>query len=102
MLQDDQSLLPITKTAISNRGNKSSRCFNYLLRYRTTTGTGPACAIVGGAAALVLEKFPHYTPAQVKQYLLNTATDGAINMDAAKFMQGNKGANNFLYVGNGM
>ena len=70
--------------------------------YRTTSGTTEACSIVAGAAALVLEKHRDYTPAQVKQFLLDNATNGAINMDALRHMQGDKGTNKLLYVGNGM
>ena len=70
--------------------------------YRTSSGTAEACSIVAGAAALVLEEHPDYTPAQVKQFLIDNATDGAINMDALTFMQGDKGTNKLLYVGNSM
>ena len=57
--------------------------------------------MVAGAAALVLEKYPRYTPAEVKQYLIDMATDGAI-----KSIPGNQGANKLiinklLFVGNG-
>ena len=58
---------------------------------------------MAGAAALVLEKYPHYTPAEVKQHLINEATNDAINMDVLKLMRfaGDKGTNKLLYVGNG-
>ena len=36
--------------------------------------------MVAGAEALVLEKYPYYTPAEVKQHLINQATDGAIKI----------------------
>ena len=85
-----------------------SSIVNYQLTYavinvfnRKSTGTAQACGIVAGAAALVLEKFPGSTPAQVKQYLINEATDGCINMDALRFLPGHKGANKLVYVGNG-
>ena len=66
--------------------------------YRTGSGTAQACAIVTGAAALVLEKYPHYTPAEVKQHLIDQATNDVINMDR---LTGDKGTNKLLYVGNG-
>ena len=68
--------------------------------YRTGSGTAQACAIVTGAAALVLEKYPHYTPAEVKQYLIDKATNDVINMDAIRLKPGDKGTNKLLYVGN--
>ena len=71
---------------------------------RRRSGTAHACAIVAGAAALVLEKYPHYTPAQVKQHLVDEATDDVINMDPLRLMgefRGNKGTNKLLYIGNG-
>lgn len=43
--------------------------------YRTLTGTSMATPMVSGAAALLLEAFPHYTPSQVKQRLLDNAKD---------------------------
>ena len=52
--------------------------------------------MVAGAAALVLEKHPRYTPAEVKQYLIDMATDGTI-----KSIPGNQVANKLLFVGNG-
>ena len=70
--------------------------------HRTSSGTAVACSIVAGAAALVLEEHPDYTPDQVKQFLIDNATDGAINMDALRHVQGDKGTNKLLYVGNGM
>ena len=57
---------------------------------------------MAGAAALVLEKHPDYTPAQVKQYLIGNATNGVANMDALKLKRRDRGANKLLYVGNGM
>jgi len=68
------------------------------------SGTAHSCAIVAGAAALVLEKYPNYTPAQVKQHLINDATNDAINMDPLRFMgefRRNRGTNKLLYIGNG-
>ena len=54
--------------------------------------------MVAGAAALVLEKHPRYSPAEVKQYLIDKATDGVINMDS---VSGDRGANKLLYIGKG-
>ena len=68
---------------------------------RRTAGTARACAIVAGAAALVLEKYPRYTPAEVKQYLIDEATNDVINMNALRFLRGDKGTNKLLYVGKG-
>jgi len=48
--------------------------------------TKKACGIVAGAAALLLEQYPHYTPQEVKQHLIKEATD----ID---------GGNKLLYVG---
>jgi len=39
-----------------------------------------ACPMVAGAVALLLQRFPSYTPAQIKRQLLEEATQGAINM----------------------
>jgi len=50
---------------------------SYLL-YSTRSGTLASCGIVAGAAALVLEKFPQYTPQQVKEYLINQSTLGIV------------------------
>ena len=67
-----------------------------------STKTAQACAIVAGAAAIALEKYPDYSPAKVKQHLVNESTDGMLDMDAMTSIQGDKGANKLLYVGNGM
>jgi len=37
-----------------------------------------SCGIVAGAAALVLEKFPHYTPQPVEEYLVNQSPLGIV------------------------
>ncbi|HEU4346748.1 MAG TPA: S8 family peptidase [Actinoplanes sp.] len=55
------------------------------------SGTSMASPHVAGAAALVLDAYPSYTPAQVRAYLVGRATTGRI--------AGRKGApNRLLYV----
>jgi len=66
---------------------------SYLL-YSTRTGTMASCGIVAGAAALVLEKFPHYTPQQVKEYLVNQSTLGIVQTS----LDAELGSNRFLYI----
>ena len=39
-----------------------------------------ACPMAAGAVALLLQRFPSYTPAQIKQKLKEEATRSAINM----------------------
>ena len=63
------------------------------------SGTHAACGIVAGAAALVLEKFKDYTPAEVKQHLLNDATDGVVEIPRAFEMLHENNVNKLLYVG---
>ena len=48
-------------------------------RFFRGTGTSQAAAVVSGAAALLLQRYPGLTPDQVKKQLMNTATpfDGA-------------------------
>ena len=70
-----------------------------ILLFRRGSGTAQACAIVTGAAALVLEKYPHYTPAEVKQHLIDQATNDAINMRSLRFRERKKSTNKLLYVG---
>ena len=43
-------------------------------RYFRGSGTSQSAAIVSGAAALVLQKYPNATPDQVKQLLMSSAT----------------------------
>ena len=62
--------------------------------------TKEACGIVAGAAALVLERFPRYSPEKVKQYLVSEATDGAINMYQLLPRIRAKTPNKLLYFGN--
>ena len=39
-----------------------------------------ACPTVAGAVALLLQRFPSYTPTQIKRQLQEEATQGVINM----------------------
>ena len=39
-----------------------------------------SCPMIAGAVALLLQRFPCYTPAQIKRQLQEEATQGAINM----------------------
>ncbi len=52
--------------------------------YKTQTGTSMATPVVTGAAALILQKWPNYKPAQVKRMLLSNTID--LNLD--KYLQG--------------
>jgi hypothetical protein len=62
-------------------------------RYCRGSGTSQSTALVSGAAALVLQKYPNATPDQVRQLLMGTATtinaksqaqgDGELNLTAA-------------------
>ena len=62
-------------------------------RYFRGSGTSESAALVSGAAALVLQKYPNATPDQVKQLLMGTATQvntkaqaqgaGELNLTAA-------------------
>jgi len=65
----------------------------YKQRFGDTT---EACGIVAGAAALVLERFPCYTPEEIKQHLVDEATDGVINMGQ---LLPAKTPNKLLYIG---
>jgi minor extracellular serine protease Vpr len=51
-------------------------------RYTGVDGTSFAAAFAAGAAALVLQAHPSYSPAQVKSALLNTASSGITDFDA--------------------
>ena len=70
----------------------------FLLTYlsRTLSGTSQSCGIVAGAAALVLEKFPHYTPQQVKEYLIDQSAPGVVQTSSRRY---SVRPNRFLYVG---
>jgi len=45
------------------------------------SGTSMACPMAAGAVALLLQRFPSYTPAQIKEQLCEEATEGVINME---------------------
>jgi minor extracellular serine protease Vpr len=49
--------------------------------YTAVEGTSFSAAIVGGAAALVLQQHQGYTPAQVKSALVNTANTAVFELD---------------------
>ena len=44
------------------------------------SGTSMACPMTAGAVALLLQRFPSYTPAQIKEQLIAEATRGAVNL----------------------
>ena len=71
-------------------------CSITFLYFRTISGTSVSCGIVAGAAALILEKFPHYTPQQVKEYLIDQSTPGVVQTSSRKYRVR---PNRFLYVG---
>jgi uncharacterized protein (TIGR03437 family) len=50
--------------------------------YTAAEGTSFAAAIVGGAAALVKQQHPNYTPAQVKSALVNTTNTRVFEFDS--------------------
>ncbi|MFY1637557.1 S8 family serine peptidase [Solwaraspora sp. WMMB335] len=60
----------------------------------TISGTSMASPHVAGAAALVLGRFPSYTPAQVASYLVTNATTGVVTG------AGSGSPNRLLYVVN--
>ena len=49
--------------------------------YATLSGTSIATAFISGAAALILQKWPHYNPDQVKHLLLKKAGDLGLGVD---------------------
>lgn len=66
---------PNTDNATRNDGNGPAD-------YYMMQGTSMACPLVAGIAALILDKNPALTPAQVKQAIENTAVDkGTIGFD---------------------
>jgi len=65
---------------------------------RSISGTSQSCGIVAGAAALVLEKFPHFTPQQVKEYLIDQSTPRVVQTSSRSLRQKIK-PNQFLYAG---
>ena len=71
----------------------ANNCSSSSYLSRTQSGTSKSCGIVAGAAALVLEKFPHFTPQEVKEYLINQSTLGIVQTNL------NRNEGRFLYVG---
>ncbi|PYT23664.1 MAG: hypothetical protein DMG57_31305, partial [Acidobacteria bacterium] len=51
--------------------------------FTSTQGTSFSAAMVAGAAALVQQAFPNFTPAQIKSALVNTASADVIDRGAA-------------------
>ena len=67
------------------------------------SGTSMACPMTAGAVALLLQRFPSYTPAQIKEQLIAEATQNAINL---RTYRGNflpsavdRTANRLIYTG---
>jgi subtilisin len=56
--------------------------------YGLKSGTSMACPHVAGAAALVKQRFPAFTPAQVRAKLMNTASDLGVPGNDATFGRG--------------
>jgi len=49
--------------------------------YRTLSGTSMACPMAAGVAVLILQKYPGYTPDQVKTVMHNSAEDIGLSSD---------------------
>lgn len=56
--------------------------------YGVKSGTSMACPHVAGAAALVKQRFPAFTPAQVRAKLMNTASDLGVPGNDSTFGRG--------------
>ena len=54
----------------------NAEMFHDFLYCRTLSNTALSCGIVAGEIAIVLEKFPRYTPQQVKEDLIDQSTPG--------------------------
>ena len=65
----------------------------------TTTGTSLSCGIVAGAAAQVLEKYPDFTPQEVKKHLVSMATEDAIDFSTLPRWEMGYTSNRLLYTG---
>ena len=75
---------------------KCEHVHNTSFACRELSGTSSSCGIVAGAAALVLEKFPHYTPQQIKEYLIDQSTPRVVQTSSRRYKVK---PNRFLYVG---
>jgi subtilisin family serine protease len=72
-------------------------------RYATMSGTSMACPMVAGAAVLAIQKYPNYTPDQIKTVLFNAAEDIGLSayqqghglLDAEKAVLGTTNGNDF-------
>ena len=84
-----------TSTVYSTNINFVHVLYTFLYS-RTLSSTSSSCGIVAGAAALVLEKFPHYTPQQVKEYLIDQSTPGVVQTSSTRYRVK---PNRLLYVG---
>ena len=47
---------------------------------RSLSGTSMACPTVAGVVATLLQRFPKYTPRQIKDRLIRDSTANAVNM----------------------
>ena len=47
---------------------------------RSLSGTSMACPTVAGVVATLLQRFPNYTPRQIRDQLIRESTPGVVNM----------------------
>nr|BFE58922.1 hypothetical protein GCM10020063_034480 [Dactylosporangium thailandense] len=71
------------------------------LALKTMSGSSMAAAYVVGAAALILQAHPAYTPAQVRNALVQDSTVGALRMAAMPAYYSAASPNRLLYVRQG-